>query len=86
MPERAPPAPAPLAKMAASQADDAAGAARMKDRAPLPVPDWIALIRRLRDEGKTDEAAKELTAFRAAHTDHETLLPADLRDWRPPEK
>ena len=54
--------------------------------APLPVPDWIALIRRLRDEGKSADAAKELAAFRAAHADHEKLLPPDLRDWRPPEK
>ena len=47
------------------------------------MPDWIALIRQLRDEGKTDEAAKELAAFRAAHADHEQLLPPDLRDWQP---
>ena len=54
--------------------------------APLPVPEWIALIRRLRDEGKSADAAKELAAFRVAHADHEKLLPPDLRDWRPPEK
>ena len=48
-------------------ADTGTSDARIKDRAPLPIPDWIALIRRLRDEGKTAEAAKELTAFRAAH-------------------
>ena len=86
MPERASLAAVPLAKMAAPQAEDATGVARVKDRAPLPIPDWIALIRRLRDEGKTAEAAKELAAFRAAHADHEKLLPPDLRDWRPPEK
>ena len=89
MSERAspPPAAAPLAKMAAgSAADTGTSDARIKDRIPLPIPDWIALIRRLRDEGKTAEAAKELVAFRAAHVDHEKLLPPDLRDWRPPEK
>jgi hypothetical protein len=59
---------------------------RAKDRAPLPVSDWIALIRRLRDEGNVGEAARELAAFRAAHADHEKLLPTDLRDWHPPEK
>ena len=59
---------------------------RVKDHAPLSVPDWIALIRRLRTEGSTAEAARELAAFRAAHADHETLLPADLRDWHPVEK
>jgi hypothetical protein len=80
------PAAAPLAKMATSHAESAAGTARVKDRAPLQIPDWIALIRRLRDEGDTTHAAKELAAFRAAHADHEKLLPPDLRDWHPPEK
>jgi len=85
--QRAPtasPAPAPpLAKMAAASAADSASAeARTKDRKPLPVADWIELIRRLRAEGKTDEAAKELAAFRVAYPDHEKLLPPDLRDWR----
>jgi hypothetical protein len=79
--------PAPLAKMAAGRAADArADEARVKDRAPLPVPEWIALIRRLRDEGKSADAAKELAAFRAAHADHDKLLPSDLRDWRAPDK
>jgi hypothetical protein len=75
------PAAAPFAKMAASRATDATSPARVKDSGPLPVPDWIALIRRLRDEGQTAEAAKELAAFRTAHADHEKLLPPDLRDW-----
>ena len=57
-----------------------------KERKPLPVTDWVALIRRLRAEGKTDEAAKELAAFRAAHAEHEKLLPSDLRVWHPTEK
>jgi hypothetical protein len=52
--------------------------------AELPVPDWIALIRRLRDEGKLADVDRELKAFRAAHPDHLTLLPPDLRDWRLP--
>jgi len=80
---------APLGKVAAERASDdtaVATQARARDRAPLPVADWIALIRRLRDEGKSDEAGKELAAFRAAHADHQRLLPPDLRDWRPPEK
>lgn len=77
--------PTPLAKTltGGAQADEAAEA-RIKDRPMLPVPDWIALIHRLRAEGKTTEAAKELAAFRAAHSDHEKLLPRDLRDWHPP--
>jgi hypothetical protein len=73
--------------MAAGRATDArTDEARAKDRGPLPVAEWIALIRRLRDEGKSADAAKELAAFRGAHADHEKLLPSDLRDWRPPEK
>ncbi|MET0916940.1 MAG: hypothetical protein ABWY07_00730, partial [Burkholderiales bacterium] len=47
MSERAspPPAAAPLAKMAAgSAADTGTSDARIKDRIPLPIPDWIALI------------------------------------------
>jgi hypothetical protein len=90
------PAPAPalaaasapaLAKVAgAAAADNGVAETRAKDRKPLPVADWIALIRRLRVEGKTDEAAKELAAFRAAHPEHEKLLPPDLRDWRPSSK
>ena len=57
--------------------------ARESRGAKLSVPDWIALIRKLRDEGRTDEAAKELAAFRDAYADHEQLLPPDLRDWKP---
>ena len=49
-----------------------------------PVPEWIALIRRLRDEGRLADAERELKAFREAHPDHRTLLPPDLRDWRLP--
>ena len=80
-----PPAPSPRWPRDA-RPTAASDEARAKDRTPLPVPDWIALIRRLRAEGKQAEAAKELAAFRAAHPDHEKLLPPDLRDWRPPEK
>jgi hypothetical protein len=79
--------PSPLAKRAAGHATDAgADEARAKDLTPLPIADWIVLIRRLRDQGKSADAAKELAAFRAAHVDHAKLLPPDLRDWRPPEK
>ena len=86
-PARAAAAPeAPVAKMAAQASANRENSARARERAPLPVTDWIALIRRLRAEGKTPEAAKELAAFRTAHADHEKLLPPDLRDWRPPEK
>jgi hypothetical protein len=76
----APARPSPAARSALGGASQET---RSKDRAPLPVADWIALIRRLRAEGNTAEAARELAAFRAAHADHEKLLPPDLRDWHP---
>lgn len=79
--------PVPLAKSAAGRTADARGdETRARDRGPLPVAEWIALIRRLREEGKSVDAARELAAFRVAHADHGTLLPPDLRDWRPTEK
>jgi hypothetical protein len=84
---QAPATPAAASQMAAGLANERpVSEARAKDRKPLPVADWIALIRRLRAEGNQGEAAKELAAFRAAHPDHEKLLPPDLRDWRPAEK
>jgi len=43
--------------------------------------DWIARIRTLLTEGKADEARRELAAFRAAYTDADTRLPADLQAW-----
>lgn len=59
--------------------------ARAKDAAaPRPAEEWIKLIRRLRTEGKTEEAAKELAAFRAAYKERaDQLLPADLRAGKP---
>ena len=60
--------------------------ARAKVQQKLPVADWITLIRKLRDEGRVEDAAKELAAFRAAHADHSRLLPPDLRDWPPAAK
>jgi len=51
-----------------------------KERAAMPVADWIALMRRLRDEQRFDELAKELAAFRSLHADANTLLPPDLRE------
>ena len=80
------PAPSALGKLAAGSAAEAGPAAGAQPRAPLPVADWIALIRKLRAEGRIDEAATELAAFRRAHQDGERLLPEDLRDWRPAEK
>ncbi len=71
----------PAAGVAAPSASPPAEAQRGVE---LPVPEWIALIRRLRDDGKLADAERELKAFREAHPDHRTLLPPDLRDWRLP--
>jgi outer membrane biosynthesis protein TonB len=43
--------------------------------------EFVARIRRLRFEGKMEEAARELAAFRAAFVDADARLPADLRSW-----
>jgi hypothetical protein len=92
----APSAPAMAGRAALASKEQAAGvgtstrlaaspAAREARAAgtPLPVPEWIALIRRLRDEGRIDDAVKELSAFRRTHADHLQLLPADLAQWHP---
>jgi hypothetical protein len=71
--------PAPLAKVAPAQSSTEPAKAAVR-----PAAEWIALIRRLRDENKPSEAAKELTAFRATYPDADRLLPQDLRNWHPP--
>jgi hypothetical protein len=77
--QRAPAAPAP--EQAAS-----AGAIAKQSGAALDTqvenPDQrIARIRALFSEGKLDEAARELNAFRAVHLDADERLPAELRAW-----
>ena len=66
---------------------DASGeAAKPKQAGARSVEDWIKLIRDLRAEGKLAEAAKELAAFRDAYGERaDSLLPQDLRDFKPPE-
>jgi len=72
-----------LEKRAAGMADKVT-AERRKDTAPLAPDEWIKRIRRLIAEGKNDDAAKELIAFRREYKERtETLLPADLRAFRP---
>jgi hypothetical protein len=80
-------APSP-ARQSASAMAGAAKSERSAAPAPLSVPDWIALIRRLRAEGRNEEATKEIAAFRAAHPslDPERLLAEDPRAERPAEK
>jgi hypothetical protein len=56
---------------------------RRKDPAPLAADEWIKRIRRLIAEGKNDDAAKELVAFRREYKEHaDALLPSDLRAFR----
>src|SRR5947208_1016272 len=42
---------------------------------------WIARIRALLADGKTQYAEQELIAFRAAYPDADARLPAELRAW-----
>jgi hypothetical protein len=55
-----------------------------KDSPPRPADEWIKSIRKLQSEGRNEEVAKELTAFRAAYKERaDALLPADLRAIKP---
>ena len=65
-------APAALAKRAAPSEDG-----RTKARDPDA---WIAQIRKLRDEGRTAEAIRELREFREFVPDAERRIPPDLRE------
>ena len=47
----------------------------------VDVDAWIARIRKLHDEGKLADAAKELVAMRAAVPDADARLPRELRAW-----
>lgn len=62
------------------QRDQEGGRALEADVDPA-VAEWIARIRRLRDEGKPEEARKEWAALREKHPDAEQALPPELREW-----
>jgi hypothetical protein len=73
---------AALKKRSAGMADKAT-LERRKDLAPLAPDEWIKRIRRLIAEGKNEEAARELVAFRREYKDRsDSLLPSDLRAFR----
>jgi hypothetical protein len=73
---------AALEKRAAGMADKVT-AERRKDVAPLAPDEWIKRIRRLIAEGKNEDAAKELVAFRREYKERsDALLPSDLRAFR----
>jgi hypothetical protein len=65
--------PPPLAKQAAASLADAKQKARDPDA-------WIARIRKLRDDGNTAEAIRELRDFREHVPDADRRIPPDLRD------
>jgi hypothetical protein len=93
----APAAPAAAMKDASARRDAAQRAATgAVDRAAAPAlakpardddlqarraDEFIARIRRMWSEGKMEEAAQALTAFRAAFADADARLPSDLRSW-----
>ncbi|HEV2040538.1 MAG TPA: hypothetical protein VGT81_10910 [Casimicrobiaceae bacterium] len=72
-----------LDKRKADMADKAT-LERRKDSAPLAPDEWIKRIRRLIAEGKNEDAARELLAFRREYRERsESLLPSDLRAFKP---
>jgi hypothetical protein len=73
---------AALGKITGGMADKVT-AERRKDLAPLAPDEWIKRIRRLIAEGKNEDAAKELLAFRREYKERsDALLPSDLRAFR----
>jgi hypothetical protein len=70
---RAQAAPQPLAKQAPMNAAEAKQKARDPDA-------WIARIRKLRDDGNTAEAIRELREFREYVPNADRRIPPDLRD------
>jgi hypothetical protein len=77
-----------LAKKAASAEPDAAmrdaatrDSATREGAKPIDVDAWVVRIRKLHDDGKLADAAKELVALRAAVPDADRRLPPELRAW-----
>jgi hypothetical protein len=77
--DTAEPAPAQSRALAAKVAH--ADAAAPTEASARSVEAWIKRIRDLKNEGRLDEAAKELSMFRSAYGERaDALLPADLRE------
>ena len=75
----------PLTQGSASPARAQAFAPATLKTAPRGVDDWVKLIRDLRGEGRFDDAARELAAFREAYGERaDALLPVDLRELPAP--
>jgi len=83
---RAPAAPPVESRVAAAKVANA-DEAKAKDAGARSVEDWITRIWDLRNEGRLDDAAKDLAAFRVAFGERaDALLPPDLRTWTPATK
>ena len=77
-------AAAPLASPPRSATAERAWSAEARDEAdarPRTVEEWIARIRALRGRGDVGEATRALADFRAAFSDADARMPADLREW-----
>ncbi len=70
-------APPVAAASAPEAASSMAAAPPLADTANLRPQDWLARIRQLKQQGKLDEARKELAAFRKHYPDY--AVPADLK-------
>jgi hypothetical protein len=78
-PEAARRAQMPMAQTAPDRlAKSADGSARAKARDPDA---WLVRIRKLRDEGDVETAARELREFREIVPDAQARIPADMRAW-----
>jgi hypothetical protein len=74
----------PLARppgLAAPQRAPSADARDEFETRPHTADEWIARIRALRSRGDVHEATRALADFRAAFSDADARLPADLREW-----
>jgi Meckel syndrome type 1 protein len=82
-PAAAPAAAANASRSEAAPRPDAMPAdqrARQGTRTPS-ADEWIARIRTFRNDGRSADAARALTEFRAQFGDADTRLPDDLREW-----
>ncbi len=68
-------------KQLSMRRDTSAAAESPDDSAARRAADGIARMRALRSEGRLADAARELARFRAAFSDADARLPADLRTW-----
>jgi len=87
-PAAAPGAVPPLARpgLAAPQRAPSADARDEFDARPHTADEWIARIRALRSRGDVQGATRALADFRAAFSDADARLPADLREWANAER